>query len=55
MDEEAFSTFITETLQLPEDSVLQFYIMTTGMKNPKSGHIKLENFEHLFKFAGAYR
>jgi hypothetical protein len=39
MDEEVFSVFITETLGLSEDSILQFYIMTTGMKTPKLGHI----------------
>ena len=39
MDEEIFSVFITETLGLAEDSVLQFYIMTMGMKTPKLGHI----------------
>jgi hypothetical protein len=40
MDEEVFSVFITETLGLAEDSILQFYIMTTGMKTPKLGHIQ---------------
>jgi hypothetical protein len=39
MDEEVFSLFITETLALAEDNILQFYIMTTGMKTPKLGHI----------------
>ncbi len=39
MDEEVFSLFITETLGLSEDSILQFYIMTTCMKTPKLGHI----------------
>lgn len=40
MNEEIFSTFITETLGLSEDSILQFYIMTLGMNTPKLGHIK---------------
>lgn len=40
MDEEAFSSFITEVLELPEDSALQFYFITIGMKGPKLGHIK---------------
>ena len=54
MDEEAFSQFITQTLGLSEDSVLQFYIITIGMKSPKLGHVKFENYEHLFKFMGKY-
>lgn len=40
MNEGLFSTFITETLGLAEDSLLQFYILTLGMKTPKLGHIK---------------
>lgn len=40
MDEESFSLFITQTLGLSEDSILQFYIITIGMKAPKLGHIK---------------
>lgn len=54
MDEEDFSTFITSTLGLAEDSILQFYIMTVGMKGPKLGHVKYENFENLFRFLGKY-
>ena len=44
MDEEVFSIFITETLGLAEDNIVQFYIMTLGMKTPKLGHILFENF-----------
>ena len=39
---------------MPEDSLLQFYIMTVGMKTPKLGHIKYENFEYLFLHASKY-
>jgi hypothetical protein len=54
MDEEMFSEFITGTLGLPEDSILQFYIMTVGMECPKLGHIKYENYAVLFTFLGKY-
>ena len=52
MDEEIYSMFITKTLGLPEDSILQFYLMTVGMNSPKLGHVKYENYENLFKFLG---
>lgn len=39
MDEDTFSVFITKTLELAEDNILQFYILTIGMKTPKLGHI----------------
>ncbi len=41
MDEELFSYFFTEVLKMPEDSLVQFYLLTTGMKTPKLGHITL--------------
>jgi hypothetical protein len=44
MDEELYSVFITETLGLSEDSILQFFIMTIGMRTPKLGHIQFEHF-----------
>ena len=54
MDEEVYSEFITKTLALPEDSLLQFYLMTIGMNCPKLGHIKYDNYENLFRFQGKY-
>lgn len=54
MDEEDYSIFITKTLGLPEDSIIQFYLMTVGMECPKLGHIKYEHFNNLFKFCGKY-
>ena len=53
MDEDDYSIFITEHLLLPQDSLLQFYIMTLGMNTPKMGHIRFEHFEYFFKFAGS--
>jgi hypothetical protein len=44
MDEEGFSMFITQTLGLPEDTLLQFYFMSIVMKGHKLGHIKFEHF-----------
>ena len=44
-----YSKFIIKTLGLPEDSIIQFYLMTVGMEYPKLGHIKYENFTNLFK------
>lgn len=52
MDEDVYSEFITKTMGLAEDSLLQFYFMTIGMNTPKLGHIKFDNFNHLFVFQG---
>ena len=49
-----YAEFITKTLGLPEDSIIQFYLMTVGMECPKLGHIKYDNFCNLFKFCGKY-
>ena len=51
MDEDLYTVFITDHLGLPEDSLLQFYIMTLGMGTPKLGHIQFDHFKHLFEFA----
>ena len=50
MDEEVYSEFITQTLKLPEDSLVQFYLIVVAMNRPKLGHIKYDNYEKAFTF-----